>query len=451
MKQIFKYLSLFVIAVLVSFNLSTDIYAATGSIRVSSNKTTTTVGSTVNVSVTVSSSDPLGSLEYTLSYDSSILEQTGGSSTSVVDFGDGSKKSVTYNYTFKTKKLGSTTITVKNNLVLDWSTESTVSTSISPVTITVKEPEVIVLSDNSYLKSLSIDGVELSPAFSKDVFEYNVELNDNIKEITINALSEDSKASVANAGVKPVSYGMNTFEILVTAEKGNNRTYKINVNVKDQNPINVNIDDTDYTMIKYSGVIEAPKNYTETTIKIEDQDVVAYKSDITKLTLVGLKNADGEIELYVYDDSKYTKYSEVESKKITMYFMDNTKVDIPNGYVKKDIKIKDVEVSAYAKEGVKTPIVYVVYGMNVEDGEVGYYTYDSKTGIFSRYIEEEIVKEENIFLYTTIALGCVSGLLLLIIVIILVKNKKPKDKTKKLNKKEQKKLNQIVMDEQEKL
>ena len=43
-----------------------------------------------------------------------------------------------------------------------------------------------------------------------------------------------------------------------------------------------------------------PKDYKLLTIEIDDQEVQSYYSDTTELTLVGLKDEDGKVELYIY-------------------------------------------------------------------------------------------------------------------------------------------------------
>lgn len=85
-------------------------------------------------------------------------------------------------------------------------------------------------SNNTNLQSLSIEGVELTPAFSANVTEYTAKLT-NYKEqsLRINAEAEDSKATVKVEGNEEIKIGENIISITVTAEDGTTKVYKITV------------------------------------------------------------------------------------------------------------------------------------------------------------------------------------------------------------------------------
>ena len=51
---------------------------------------------------------------------------------------------------------------------------------------------------------------------------------------------------------------------------------------------------------------QASVYYTESTVKINEEDVPAYFNEQANITLVGLKNSVGETKLYIYDNGKYT-------------------------------------------------------------------------------------------------------------------------------------------------
>lgn len=80
------------------------------------------------------------------------------------------------------------------------------------------------------LSSLSVSEGTLTPAFNKDVTEYNVSLPNETNSLTITAVAESPVALVEGDGIKAVSVGNNAFEIKVTAEDNSSKIYKINVN-----------------------------------------------------------------------------------------------------------------------------------------------------------------------------------------------------------------------------
>ena len=55
-------------------------------------------------------------------------------------------------------------------------------------------------SSDNYLKELSIDGYELSPAFNKDTLEYTVSLDYDVEKINVIGKANDTKANVKGLG-----------------------------------------------------------------------------------------------------------------------------------------------------------------------------------------------------------------------------------------------------------
>lgn len=88
-------------------------------------------------------------------------------------------------------------------------------------------------STNDNLSNIVLSLGELSPKFSKDVFNYTVEVPNNASSLTITASLEDKKAEfVSGYGSRTVDLklGENIILIQTQAEKGNTKTYTIKVN-----------------------------------------------------------------------------------------------------------------------------------------------------------------------------------------------------------------------------
>lgn len=257
-----------------------------------------------------------------------------------------------------------------------------------------KTPSVDVnkkYNSNNFLKSLSIDGYELDPLFDKNKLEYNVMLNVDTKLVKINAETEDSEASITGAGEVDVVDGINKIEIIVTAENGNERRYVINATVKELDPINVKVDGKKYTVVRKKGQVEnIPVGFTETTIKIGDQDVCVYQSEIAKILLVALKDNEGNIKLFIYDKNKnsYTSFMEAKGGEVNLLILDKKKIKAPTDFVKTSFKINDLKIEGYKYKYDKNDNYYLVYAKNLETGDEGFYLYDKKNNIFSRYYKE---------------------------------------------------------------
>ena len=264
------------------------------------------------------------------------------------------------------------------------------------------------------LAELSVLGYEISPAFNKDTQEYFVEVPLTQENVTIDAKTLGSKAQIQGTGNYEVKEGNNVFEIVVTAENGETKTYKLNVAVVDKNPIIATINQKQYTVVKQAKLLKKLNLYEETTIKINDIEVPAFKNETNKLIIVGIKNENNQILYATYNDGKYDIYTEVTSKNLLLYITEG-KLE---GYKKTSVTINEKQYSAYE---INDRFV-VVYAMNVNNGEYGYYKYDKKDETFQYYeIDKAEQKEINVFAVISVILGI---LLVISIIAQIVINKK---------------------------
>lgn len=86
---------------------------------------------------------------------------------------------------------------------------------------------------NAGLESLQVTNYSIYPSFKPTIYNYNLDIKDNIKELEIMAKPENEKASIAIEGNKELKEGENIIKVIVTAEDGTTvRTYKINAYVE---------------------------------------------------------------------------------------------------------------------------------------------------------------------------------------------------------------------------
>lgn len=98
--------------------------------------------------------------------------------------------------------------------------------------------------DDTYLKSLSITGYTID--FSKNKYEYSIEVENVVSSVTINASTNSSSSNVSGIGTKNLSVGDNKFTLTVTAENGDKQNYIVNVKRKtSENNENINNNDTE--------------------------------------------------------------------------------------------------------------------------------------------------------------------------------------------------------------
>ena len=402
------------------------------SISVAGTTSTGTVGGNITVGVTISEASGLGSWEYSLDYDSSKLQLLSGN-THVVGYVDREgQTSQSYTYTFRVKGTGSTTISVVNTAIASWNevvTSPTDSTTIN--LISRGEVEKNYSSDNN-LASLEVEGYTLSPEFNKNTTNYKVEVDSDTTSVNVKATANDSKARVSGIGDIEVGEGANTINVVVEAENGSTKTYTIVVNVKEKDPINVKVDKEDLSVVRKSDELKdlVKDYYVETTVKINDEEVPAYKIEALDLTLVALKDDKGNIKFYTYDDGKYSLYQELSGGNLTIHLLDKGKY--PANYKKYTVTIEGVEYTVYKLN--KKSKYYLVYGENVETGKKGLYLYDSVDKSIQRYYTEEVENlndELKINSYIIVGLTCLIVLLLIIFLIALHTKNSSKRKTKR--------------------
>lgn len=424
----FKYL---LIGLLSSVLVPLSVNAASGKIAITGSSTVVN-GNTATVTVTISSSTAIGSWEVDLNYDKNYLKLTSSTAeaggTLMVGYTNSASgvKSKTYTFKFKTLKTGSTKLSIDSYDVYanDFSS-MTMSAGSKTIKIITQEELEASYSKNNDLGSLAIEGYEISPTFNKETLEYSAVVPEDVKEINILAKASDSKSSVSGAGKQEVTSGINSFEIIVRAENGAEKVYKLNVEVKDANPINVTANKTDYTVVKQRENLPAMPTYQEYDVSISGIDIPAYKNDNTGLILVGLKDSTGEIKLFIYDEKKkdYSIYNEIGVNKITVYPLATD--EKLAGYTKGKVKINDTEVDGYYMD--KNSRFIVLYGVNVETGEKGFYLYDKENQSIVKYNDEYINElQKKVDLYSYIIIGFAGLVVILLLIIILKKPKKKK-------------------------
>lgn len=444
MKKVVKYLSLIICTFIMSIG-----YAKAASYDVSVTSNTVTVGN--SVTLTIKGNDLAG--KFTLSSSNSGVASLSGSSLWI----DNDSKSIT----ISTSSAGTTVITITPTDVTSY--DGNAVTGNKTVTITVNSKPTSnpnnggnkagtttttkpsrTKSNNNYLSSLTIEGYNLDKEFKKDVTEYSVAVENDIKKIKINAQLDDSSAKIEGIGEVSVSEGTNKLEVKVTAENGNERVYIINVTVKELDPIEVTINKKKYTIVRKEGVIEnIPENYEKSSIKIGEDDILCYKNTKTNNILIGLKDEKGEAKFYSYDEKtkKYTSYNgyKIGGLYLNIITMPNDK--IPSGYSKVSFKYENNKLEGYqlidksgtyaADDSVKGSDFYLLYAVNETTGETSTYVYDKLEGTIQRFNTNMMLaykeKADSYLLYFLLSL-VVLATTVITFTIVLMKKKKHKTK-----------------------
>ncbi len=429
-------LKLFLVTILSLLIFPSLVYAASGTIKVTG-ASTAVLNNRITVNVTLSSGTAIGSWQMDLNYDKSYLQlvsstsESGGTSMVGYTTSASGTKSKTYTFTFKTLKTGTTRLSVSSYIVYDNTSMNEMNITASSNTvkiITQKELEASYSKDN-YLKNLTVEGYELDKEFNKETLDYIVNVPTGTTSVKVKATVNDSNASVNGDGELEVTEGTNVFSLVVTAQNGDQKTYNLTVNVEDQNPINVTLNDKEYVVVKNAALLSTPATFTETKITIKEFEIPAFVNSVADITLVGLKDVEGNIIYAKYDNDDYSIYNELNLKT---YLLIPAPFTQELNLIKTTVTINNQKYDAYKYSENSNYVI--ISAKSLEDGKINNYLYDevNKTATLfdDTYINEA---NETITNYTYIIIAFACGLIISVILIISLSHSLRK-KQKKINK-----------------
>lgn len=187
-------------------------------------------------------------------------------------------------------------------------TPSTPTPTPTPSTPTTPQnPQQPEEQEDVYLDSLEV--VESKLDFKKDVYEYLVEVNENVREITIKATS---KFNIEGTGKFKLNSTTNQFLVKVKGKK-KTKTYTIRIN-KVSNKVKNNKEEIEKALTKYDTVIVDLDN--------KKDDLKAYKEVLDKV-----KETKKKIIYNIYDNNKLLYTYAFNGNKVD-YVLDNIDLSI---------------------------------------------------------------------------------------------------------------------------
>ena len=185
---------------------------------------------------------------------------------------------------------------------------------ISSSYLTTEEPEE-EKSNNKNLKSLTVDGYEITPTFSNDVTEYSLNIDESVDALTVKAVAEDEKAKVEITGNDNLLIGENTIEIKVTAEDETVKTYKINVTKGEA----VGIQLSELNVEGYTLNPEFNSDIYEYTLNINDTSVTSINIDAKSNTENAIIEIAGNNELKLGENLVTILVKSEDEKDVATY------------------------------------------------------------------------------------------------------------------------------------
>ncbi len=249
----------------------------------------------------------------------------------------------------------------------------------------------VAKSANNNLSNLSVEGAELNITFDPGTTEYEVLMPAGTTEINVIAEKEDYRSSVSGDGTREVSDGPNSIEVIVTSESGLSKTYTLIVTVEEE-AIPVRFDGVDYTFIRKAKNLPKVSSYYSVTETVYNEiEVPAYYSEITELTLVGLKDSKGNAKLFIYDPDKHSfkRYDEINLGNIAVQVKVAPKNQMISDLKQSLLKIDNNSYGAYQFD--LDSDYYLVYGTNVNTNNTGWFIYDKEENTLQRYNMDEVI------------------------------------------------------------
>ena len=288
---------------------------------------------------------------------------------------------------------------------------------------------------------LRVEGFELSPAFNKNTTSYTVNVGANTTSVDIVAITEDKPATLSGNGVHDVVEGENKFDIVCTAENGSKKTYTVIINVVDPNPITISVGKDELIVVKRESSLPKVENFELKKTTIKEQEIPCLYNEKNDFTLVGLKDKEGKVNIYLYDKEAET-FTIYEDATLTQ--MNIFPLTIEDEY-KKDLKRTQITIDNVVFDALKLNIsgLYIIRARDLTQAQDNYYQYDEKTNTLIRFVEDtqkemEIQKEFSRYKKIIAVLGTETVIIIIVLICILI-NRVKKNKLRKQRIEEQKK------------
>lgn len=428
MKRILKVFFALTLATILIFSFSCISASAAGSTSIAFSSSSPKVGDSVTVTVKLNAGEAVYAIDGSVTYDSAVLQyvsgadSASGSTLRIVKDANG-ESTLSYSISFKTIKEGTTSVKFSANYVGESLTS--IAASGSSANLTVKNPVASVApppvskpqapaapSSNCNLSSLSVDGGTLTPAFSPNVTEYSVTVENSVSSTVVHYNRAHSGATVSGGGTVALEIGDNAHAVTVTAQDGTKKTYNIKIRratIEETvalNPFATVIGGKMHHIVNDLTGIEVPAGFVAATESYNGQEIPVFKSDNSEYdyTLFRIsRDEDGYTDYYIYksmrDEFVPLQYMIVNNIMYVFAELPETYI-VPEGYYETATTLGNGTVKAFCAEKEALADLYVVYCYTA--GNEGFYRFDAlqstvqRAPDFSVNPPEEPVEETGI-------------------------------------------------------
>lgn len=408
MKKTARFISLF-LALLTLLSMLSLTCLADGSSNIKC-KTSASVGEDFSVTVTLKLGSEDGEIwgaQGNFSFDAAILEYVGATGA-VANASGGDIKftvagtgaaSADATFNFKVISAGKCIVSANSLKYSGGASNSSYNVAGSSVAVNVKNAQAAPENTNAgsaELSSLRISGTELSPAFSKGQTEYTAQVKYPVEKVSITAVALDSAAKISGTGSVSLSVGDNKCTVTVTSTSGTKKSYNINIKRLSEaetaqaeaaeqvvSPLNITIDEKDYTIAQDISALPVPQGYTASTEALGEIQVGVLKDDGGKYILYYITDAAGEGSFCMLDSNgAYVKPSYLYENGRLYIIEENSDVLPPSGFYTDVLQITSGYADVYRSENTDLSDFCWLYAYY--NGKSEYFRYDTADKIVQR-------------------------------------------------------------------
>ena len=260
-----------------------------------------------------------------------------------------------------------------------------------------EEPEYIPSSTNT-LSYLEVEGFELSPSFSNDIYEYNLTINAGYEKIKINAGKDDYLSSVSGLGEFDVSWkqGLYDFEVTCTAENGDSRTFTIHLEVSSDPYIfaPLNGENLGFVVKGLDELNTIPQGFEQSVGSYGGKQITVFNNEAFPFSLVYLQKENKKQDWYCYQEGLVTgAFRKLVINKAVYYYAgvkDNDKKQ--SGYTYKEVTLTGEQLDGWKVKNNESKIMVYLYDAM---GNADFYIYDSDLGTMQRRREYEVTETKE--------------------------------------------------------
>lgn len=284
-----------------------------------------------------------------------------------------------------------------------------------------QKPVVDTKSSENSLSSLKISVGTLVSEFSSDVKNYTVNLPKDSTSLKIEGTSKHEKARIEGLGEKKLKELENVFDIVVTAENGEKKTYQIKAIVEETPSIYFTYDDTSVGVLSYVNSEIVPKEFEKKEVSVGEKNISVFSNEQISL-IYGVSGE--EKSFYLFDETKQECISKFVPMKLfnrDYYLIDSEEF---KGMKPSSLTIEEQEVMGYVFEDEGMDQYFLLSAVN-NQGEKVKYLYEKSEGTLQLYLNQapityqEYEKLVNKVHFQTIFLVILSVLLLGIVVFLV--------------------------------